>query len=99
MITEMHADHASQLIDPVWLPPGPKYLFQTVPQIDGLLLQLPIDRRLIPQGLQHRKARDHGDGIAAQRSRLVNISKWSNMLHDLFSPAKGPHRHSTPDDL
>jgi hypothetical protein len=47
--------------------------------------------------LQSRNACRHREGIAAQRSSLVNGAKRRQAIHDFRSSSKSPHRQAAAD--
>src|SRR3954470_10754083 len=64
-LAEMHADHASQLIDDEWCIRCFQNFIKTVMEILSFLLQVIINGRIVPEGRQQCKARNHCEGVPA----------------------------------
>mmetsp|Transcript_8138 Transcript_8138/g.20250 ORF Transcript_8138/g.20250 Transcript_8138/m.20250 type:complete len:478 (+) Transcript_8138:194-1627(+) len=64
----------------------------------GHLVELLVLARL-REDLHRLDARTHGEGIAAERARLVHGARRRDVLHDLLLARVGAHRQAAADDL
>ena len=55
--------------------------------------------RPLPQFLERRRARRHGERIARQRARLKHLADREDVVHHIGPAAVGPQRQSAPHDL
>src|SRR5258708_8171531 len=99
LIGKMNTHHASQSIDRMCYSFLLKNLVDALAQGFAFLIQRSINGRIAAEFIEQSITGAHGDGISAQRTRLVHIPQRGNMLHDLFFSAKGAHRHTTPDNF
>ena len=97
-IEEVEAEHRADLIDAVRDPFFRKDVAESGGEVIAKVCKMLISAVLI-EFLELGEAGNHGEGVSAEGSRLVDGTIGRELIHDIGPSAEGSHGKSAADDL